>query len=138
MAEACCFLKNTFGFQDLHDPAEAKRLVREGALAFALIIPQDFSSNAIPGKEAGGGKLVIYTSEGNNYESARIAKVFAQELGHEVNETLNERRWKLVLSTSAGSQRSVEKLREGVVACSRLARCCCGTRWPTTCDGYDL
>ena len=106
--------KNTFGFQDLQDPTEAKRLVREGALAFALIIPQDFSSNAIPGKEAGGGKLVIYTSEGNNYESARIAKVFAQELGHEVNETLNERRWKLVLSTSAGSQRSVEKLREGV------------------------
>ena len=106
--------KKTFGFQDIPDAQEARRLVRHGALAFALIIPSDFSSNAIPGKEAGGGKLVVYTSEGNNYESARIARIFAQELGHEVNETLNERRWKLVLSTAAGSQRSVERLREGV------------------------
>ena len=106
--------KQTFGFQDIHDAQEARRLVRQGTLAFALIIPSDFSSNAIPGKEAGGGKLVVYTSEGNNYESARIARTFAQELGHEVNETLNERRWKLVLSTAAGSQRSVERLREGV------------------------
>jgi putative membrane protein len=106
--------KKTFGFQDIHDAQEARRLVRQGTLAFALIIPKDFSSNAIPGKEAGGGKLVVYTSEGNNYESAHIAKLFAQELGHEVNETLNERRWRLVLSTAAGSQRSVEQLREGV------------------------
>ncbi|MDE2418836.1 MAG: YhgE/Pip domain-containing protein [Burkholderiales bacterium] len=106
--------KKTFGFQDLRDPQEARRQVRDGTLAFALIIPKDFSSNAIPGREAGGGKLVVFTSEGNNFESARIAKVFAQELGHEVNETLNERRWKLVLSTAAGSQRSVDRLREGV------------------------
>jgi putative membrane protein len=88
--------------------------VRDGTLAFALIIPKDFSSNAIPGKEAGAGKIVVFTSEGNNFESARIAKLFAQELGHDVNETLNERRWRLVLSSAAGSQRSVEQLREGV------------------------
>ncbi len=106
--------KQTFGFQNLRDPQEARRLVRDGSLAFALIIPKDFSSNAIPGREAGGGKLVIYTSEGNNFESARIARLFAQQLGHEVNETLNERRWKLVLSTAAGSQRSVDQLRSGV------------------------
>jgi putative membrane protein len=56
----------------------------------------------------------VVTSEGNNFESSRIAKVFAQELGHDVNETLNERRWKLVLSSAAGSQHSVERLREGV------------------------
>ena len=106
--------KKTFGFQDVRDPQEARRQVRNGTLAFALIIPKDFSSNAIPGREAGGGKLEVFTSEGNNFESARIARVFAQELGHEVNETLNERRWRLVLSTAAGSQRSVERLREGV------------------------
>ncbi len=106
--------RHLFGFQNLQDPELARRQVREGTLAFALIIPKDFSSNAVPGRETGGGKLVVFTSDGNNFESSRIAKLFAKELGHDVNETLNERRWKLVLSNAAGSQRSVERLREGV------------------------
>jgi len=106
--------RHLFGFQNLQDPELARRQVREGTLAFALIIPKDFSSNAVPGKEAGGGKLVVFTSEGNNFESARIATTFARELGHDVNETLNERRWKLVLSNAAGSQHSVDRLRDGV------------------------
>ena len=106
--------KQTFGFVDFADEAKARAQVRAGTLAFALIIPADFSSNAIPGHEAGGGKLVVYTSEGNNYESALIAKDFARELGHDVNETLNQRRWQLVLLKTAGSQRNVDQLRSGV------------------------
>lgn len=47
--------RHVFDFQDLTDPEDAKRQVRNGNLAFALIIPKDFSSNAVPGKEAGGG-----------------------------------------------------------------------------------
>lgn len=103
-----------FGYVDYHDANEARQLVRQGTLAFALIIPHDFSSNAIPGALPGGGKLVIYSSEGNNYEATSIARQFATELGHEVNERLNERRWALVLSNAAGSQRSVSQLRAGV------------------------
>jgi putative membrane protein len=103
-----------FGYEDLHDAEEARHRVRQGSLAFALIIPRDFSSNAIPGAQPGGGKLVIYSAEGNNYETAVIARQFATELGHEVNESLNERRWALVLSNAAGSQHSVEQLRQGV------------------------
>ncbi len=103
-----------FGYVDLHDAEEARHKVRQGQLAFALIIPKDFSSNAIPGARPGGGKLVIYSAEGNNYETAVIARQFATELGHEVNESLNERRWTLVLSTAAGSQHSVDQLRAGV------------------------
>jgi putative membrane protein len=106
--------KKPFGFQDFSDEQEARRLVREGKLAFALIIPPDFSSNAVPGQQEGAGKLVIYTSEGNNFESALIAKTFARELGHDVNETLNERRWKLVLSKAAGSQHGVDQLHQGM------------------------
>ena len=106
--------KHTFGFQDFEIEAEARAQVRSGALAFALVIPQDFSSNAIPGHEVGAGKLVVYTSEGNNFESAILARSFASELGHDVNESLNERRWKLVLLNAAGSQRGVERLRDGV------------------------
>lgn len=103
-----------FGYVDYHDAEEARQRVRQGKLAFALIIPRDFSSNAIPGAQPGGGKLVIYASEGNNYEAASIARQFATELGHEVNESLNERRWALVLTNAAGSQRSVSQLRAGV------------------------
>lgn len=108
------YKKRTFGFQSFSDEQEARRQVRQGQMAFALIIPKDFSSNAVPGQAEGAGKLVVYTSEGNNFESALIAKAFARELGHDVNETLNEQRWKLVLSNAAGSQRSVAQLRQGM------------------------
>lgn len=103
----------TFGYQDFQDETLARQQVREGKLAFALIIPPDFSSNALPGAQAGAGKLVIYTSEGNNYETAGLARRFAGDLGHAVNESLNERRWALVLNSAAGSERSVSRLREG-------------------------
>jgi putative membrane protein len=113
---------NRFGFKNYDHEEEARAGVRSGLLAFALIIPRGFSSNAIPGNEAGGGKLVVYTSEGNNYESAAIARHFAESLGHDVNERLNERRWALVLRNAAGSQRSVDGLREGVAQLSDGAK----------------
>jgi putative membrane protein len=106
--------KHVFGFEDIRDESVARRRVLDGSLAFALIIPDDFSHNAVPGHEQGAGKLVIYTSEGNNYESAALARSFARELGHDVNESLNERRWNLVLLSAAGSQRSLDQLHQGV------------------------
>ncbi|MCX8520611.1 MAG: YhgE/Pip domain-containing protein [Rhodoferax sp.] len=104
----------SFAFQDMGSEAAAREQVRLGALAFALVIPPDFSSNAIPGQDAGGGKLVVYTSEGNNLESALLARNFARQLGHDVNVRLNERRWGLVLQSAAGSQRNVDALRDAV------------------------
>lgn len=106
--------RHTFGFTDVATEAAARQQVRQGRLAFALIIPADFSSNAVPGAQPGAGRLVVYTSEGNNYQSAFLAKRFAQDLVHAVNDNLNERRWALVIHTAAGSQRSVERLRSGV------------------------
>lgn len=106
--------RHAFGFRNFADEAQARRSVREGAMAFALIIPADFSANAIPGAAVGAGKLVVYTSEGNSYQSSGLARRFAQDLGHEVNESLNERRWALVLSDAAGSQRSIDRLHAGV------------------------
>ncbi len=109
-------LKSThgFGYVDLANEPDARWQVRQGLLAFALIIPADFSSNAVPGAQAGAGKLVIYTSEGNSYSSAGLARRFAEDLGREVNQSLNEQRWALVLSDADGSQRSIERLRDGV------------------------
>jgi len=111
-----------FGFVKYDDEQKARALVREGKMAFALIIPRGFSANAIPGAEAGAGKVVIYTSEGNNYQSAAIARHFSETLGRDINESLNERRWALVLQNAAGSQRSVEALREAATQLSTGAQ----------------
>lgn len=108
--------KRSFGFIDYPAEDEAKRAVRQGELAFALIIPKDFSANAVPGNEAAGGRLVIYVSEGNNYNGANLAKRFATELGHQVNTDLNEQRWALVLTTTTGSADKLAQLRKGVEA----------------------
>jgi putative membrane protein len=100
-----------FGYHRIAAADDARQQVRHGALAFALIIPNDFSSNAVPGAQPGAGKLVVFASEGNSFEGARIAQLFAAELGHKVNESLNEQRWALVLLNAAGSKDSVERLR---------------------------
>ncbi len=106
--------KKQLGYQSFDQEAQARQQVRQGKLAFALIIPNDFSANAVPGLQAGQGRLVVYTSAGNNYESSVLASQFAKALGEEVNQTLNEQRWALVLSASAGSQQSVDRLHAGM------------------------
>lgn len=108
--------KRTFGFVDVGAEEDAKRDVRLGHLAFALIIPRDFSTNAVLGNEAAGGRLVMYVSEGNNYNGANLAKRFAAELGHQVNIDLNEKRWSLVLSETNGSIDKLTELRRGAAA----------------------
>lgn len=104
----------SFGFKLLPDAQLARRSVALGTLAFAVIIPPDFSANAVPGLEAGGGRVTVVLSEGNNYAAAGFARRFAAELGHQVNETLNEKRWEQVLMTADGSGKSLEKLKAGV------------------------
>jgi len=99
-----------FGFTMLKDETQARQWVRQGKLAFAVIIPSDFSANAVPGAESGAGRVIIFTSQGNNFETASIAKRFAETLERELNESLNERRWVLVLHSAAGSQKSLEHL----------------------------
>jgi len=100
-----------FGFRILDNEQEARHQVRADQLAFALIVPANFSANAMPGLRDGQGQLVIYTSAGNNYQSSVLASQFARVLGEDVNRTLNEQRWSLVLSANAGSQHSVDRLR---------------------------
>ena len=107
--------KPMFGYLEVATEQEARRLVRQGAMAFALIVPADFSSNAVPGAKAGAGKLVVFTSEGNSYPSAGLARRFADDLGREVNQRLNEQRWELVLADADGSQRSIQQLHDGVL-----------------------
>ena len=103
-----------FGYQLQTDPEKARQDVREGRSAFALVIPADFTSAALSASSAGAGKLIVFASEGNNYVGAGFARRFAVELGHQVNETLNERRWATVLGTTASSANKLEQLRSGL------------------------
>jgi putative membrane protein len=104
----------TFNYQVMDSAESAKQHVRQGQLAFALIIPANFSSNAVPGEAPGAGQLVVFASQGNNIETARIAQQFATELGHKINERLNEQRWSLVLLNAAGSKQSLTRLNQGL------------------------
>jgi putative membrane protein len=104
----------TFGFRSMDDEQAARQAVRLGGLAFAVIIPRDFSASALPGVRPGGGKVTVVLSEGNNYAAAGFARRFAAELGHQVNETLNEKRWEQVLVSVDGSGKSLAKLKAGV------------------------
>ena len=103
-----------FDYQLMDDEAAARAKVKQGQLAFALIIPKNFSANAVPGEQVGAGQLVVFASQGNHLESARIAQQFATELGHKINESLNTKRWSLVLVNAAGSKQSVSRLRQGL------------------------
>jgi len=112
----------TFGFRTLDDAQVARQAVRRGSLAFAVIIPRDFSASAVPGDRPGGGKITVVMSEGNNYASASFARRFAVDLGHQVNEALNEKRWEQVLVSADGTGKNLDKLKAGVTQLQAGAR----------------
>lgn len=103
-----------FSYQVMQEAEGAKAAVREGAASFALLIPADFSQEALPGKQVGAGKLLVYTSEGNNFTGAGFARRFAPELARKMNQTLNEQRWQAVLQTASDTTQGLAQLREGV------------------------
>lgn len=94
------FQKKSFGFVHVPSAEEARAAVRKGELAFAVVIPHDFSSLALPGLMANEGHLEVFTSAGNNYQTHLMAKKFSEDLDAELNETLNQQRWKFVLSSA--------------------------------------
>ena len=104
----------TFGYELTADEDEARHAVASGRAQFAVLIAGDFSQRALPGTEAGAARIVIYTSEGNDYSGAGFAKRFAPELARQVNEALNRERWALVLQKAAGAQVSLDELHTGV------------------------
>ncbi len=108
--------RRNFDYQQLHDPALARQGVRSGRYVFALIIPPDFSVAAVAPARPGAGSLEVFASEGNNYLGAGFARRFASELGHQVNESLNERRWAIVLGNTASSRDRLQQWRDGMSA----------------------
>lgn len=95
--------KGDFGYVELSDSEQAIAQVRSGALAFAIVIPPDFSAMALPARSANEGRLQIHVSAGNNYQTYLIAKKMSQELDADLNQALNRQRWKFVLSSAMAS-----------------------------------
>ncbi len=102
--------KGDFGYFPLAQAEQAKARVRSGELAFAVIIPPDFSAMALPGRMADEGRLEVHASAGNNYQTYLIAKKFAEEIDAQINQTLNQQRWRFVLASS-GAQDDLLELR---------------------------
>ncbi|MEY2621997.1 MAG: hypothetical protein RIT26_1817 [Pseudomonadota bacterium] len=102
--------KGDFGYFPLAQAEQAKARVRSGELAFAVIIPPDFSALALPGRMADEGRLEVHASAGNNYQTYLIAKKFAEDLDVQINQTLNQQRWRFVLA-SGGAQGDLLELR---------------------------
>ncbi len=109
-------LKNemTFGFYDEEDDAAVRHKVERGEIAFAIIIPADFSQKAVPGIGAGAARVHTIISEGNNYTAAGFGRRFSVELSHKINETLSRNRWELVLATVEKAGGLLDKLNSGV------------------------
>lgn len=103
-----------FGFYELSDDARARDDVRSGRALFALIVPAPFSAEAMSASSPGAGKLIVFASEGNNYVGAGFARRFADQLGHQLNETLNEKRWAAVLGSTASASGQLQRLHDGV------------------------
>ena len=101
-----------FAFVRFDTPEAARAAVQAGKAFFALIIPTDFSRNAVGGSQP--APLGIYVSEGGNYTASIFSRRFGSELAHTINEKLNHERWAaLVGETGRGDE---PNLRGGLLA----------------------
>lgn len=103
-----------FTYRQMDEPALAKRLVNEGAAAFAVLIPRDFSALVTGADRLGAARFVVHASEGNNYSGAGFARRFAPEIESRLNQRLNEQRFDRVLKQFSGSEGGLAELRQAV------------------------
>jgi putative membrane protein len=106
--------EHKFRYEPFTDREPAKAAVRTGEMSFALLIPQDFSCNAIRGKRAAAGSLSVYVSEGNSYMAGIVGRRFATELAHTSSEALSAQRWTAVLDKMVSTQEQIPRLRSAL------------------------
>ncbi len=87
-----------FHFKVFSSVSEARTAVDEGQAYFAVIVPEQFSFDAVPGKKISSGEITIYAAEGTSYFASTLGKRFGSELAHTLNETLTEKRWEAVFA----------------------------------------
>jgi len=103
--------KQTFGFISFDQKQNAEDAVNNGDIYFALVIPADFSSKAIPGNET--GELELITSSGRSYTASLIAQKFTEIAVENLNHKLELERWKVVLDSGATALNAARMLEDG-------------------------
>jgi putative membrane protein len=90
-----------FAFVRFNTPEAARAAVRAGEVFFALMIPVDFSRNAMESGQP--ARLGIYASEGGNYTASILSKRFGSDLAQAVNEKLGNERWAALVGETGRS-----------------------------------
>ena len=105
--------RRIFHFLPMASVKQARDAVAESDAYFAVVLPADFSARAVPGNGLQQAKLQLLVGEGTSLMGANIASRFGLELTHQLNESLNEKRWQLVLGKLGESKSGLAALKEG-------------------------
>lgn len=112
-ADLAAKLKNekTFTFLNVPDEQQAQAAVRSGRAYFAIVVPADFSANAVSGTQA--GKLKLYVSGGRSYVGKEIAEHSVAKIAHSLDAGIAAQKWNAVLTATAKSRQAATQLRDG-------------------------
>ena len=103
--------RQSFGFVRYDKREDVENAVDSGKVYFALIIPEDFSRKALPGRDQ--GELELITSSGTSYTASLIAQKFIEVAVETLNHHLELERWQVVLESGAMASDAAWKLEAG-------------------------
>lgn len=104
-----------FTYRRGQDPNDAIHQVNQGVASLALIVPPDFTRQALEAREVGQARFTVHANEGNSMGGGALAHRFAAELSERLNQRLNEHRFEAMLRASGGSRTSLQQLRDAIV-----------------------
>ncbi|MGZ6486523.1 MAG: YhgE/Pip family protein [Pseudobdellovibrio sp.] len=107
--------RQDFNYINTTSPEEQMAKIKAGECYFGVLIPQDFSEKALIGRHDQQAKLEIQLSEGNSFMASLVGKKFGSELGHHLNETLNQKRWEVLISKIDSSAAGMKQLKDGAM-----------------------
>ncbi|AZZ36379.1 hypothetical protein CIK05_06095 [Bdellovibrio sp. qaytius] len=105
--------RNDFLYQDQASKEDIQKQIAKGDCYFGVIIPENFSQLALVGRSEQQAKLEVFLSEGNSFMASMIGKKFGSELTHKLNETLNKKRWEVLLDKLESSSVGLKNLKQG-------------------------
>lgn len=103
--------KRSFTFIEYGGEKEAERAVRAGDVYFALVVPSNFSKDALRGAQP--AYLTLVTSQGTSFVATLVAERLAGDVAEGLNHRLGVGRWDAVLSAGRDVRSTVIRLRDG-------------------------
>lgn len=103
--------RQAFGFLPFEQREKAENAITSGEIYFALVIPEDFSRRALPGRDS--GELELITSSGTSYTASLIAQKFTEMAVESLNHRLELERWQVVLTSGTTALSAAKQLETG-------------------------